>query len=281
MRLACDLVVASNPPPPASPDMLTKLSPEFLSSQPYHGMRSPHLNALTDPRDVEDRALALKVLLDGYVILIAGTDFRFKFAGTYEMRDGRIEHIKSQHLRLSEPFDPAVTALGPQSGEWARVRDYPLSAVLYVARYDEATRSVIQALGLQGVTWASLYVVYEWIKSQGATDKIMDDLATGWANKFTGTANHPALTGPAGRHGKASGVPMKNPMSLEQAEELVLEAVRWFLRARVATFENFLSGGSLSAWPTPEQRAKFELWFSAPAPLGPLRWEDLDFAYDL
>jgi len=86
---------------------------------------------------------------------------------------------------------------------------------------------VLRILGDDGLDWSALYHVYEVVL--GDVDRrIVQD---GWATKaevrrFKHTANSPAALGDVARHGREETQPPSNPLSFEEAKELVQRIVR-------------------------------------------------------
>ena len=81
-----------------------------------------------------------------------------------------------------------------------------------------------ELLGLyyrKGVDFVNLFRIYEKLKSFG-----IKPVAKGWLTReqesnFTNTANNPAASGDEARHGKSTCEPPKNPMSLQQAKQMI------------------------------------------------------------
>lgn len=103
---------------------------------------------------------------------------------------------------------------------------------------------VAKALRLFGVSehdWVSLYRLYEVIEQDvGGVEKIVNKK---WATnssikRFKHTANSPASTGDASRHGKESTSPPKHPMELGEARALVELILHGWLRLKSAKLHN-------------------------------------------
>jgi hypothetical protein len=194
-------------------------------------LTSPHLSDLTDPQAVIDRGLALKALFDGALHI--------------ERRNYYPLRLKELRVKNSAPFPLHLSNVlaHPFSDEYIQTRlageFNPLGSFLaqsiFMARYDDATRLLLSFLGMNGVTWISLYGAKDLLPDYGWTDKQI--AAKGLASKkvlqlFDHTANTPQVLGPIGRHGRSKNAPPPKPMTLDEAKNLLLPIFKAFLENR-------------------------------------------------
>ena len=96
----------------------------------------------------------------------------------------------------------------------------------------DSKAEVLNYLKAESTEMANLYKIYEIIRANVGSDKSMRD--NGWASmsqfkSFRTTANSPHAMGYKARHGVWREQLPKNPMSLNEAESLILHLVKcWF-----------------------------------------------------
>jgi hypothetical protein len=94
---------------------------------------------------------------------------------------------------------------------------------------------LLSFLGVNGVTWVSLYGAKDLLPEYGWTDKEIS--RKGLASKkllelFDHTANTPQVLGPIGRHGRKKNAPPSKPMGFSEAKNLLLPVFKAFLEDR-------------------------------------------------
>jgi len=81
----------------------------------------------------------------------------------------------------------------------------------------------LEILAVEPTNWVRLYKVYEIIRDAGALEPARQ--AVGTSNneleRFTRTANHQQASGSEARHARLNADPPRNPMSIEQARDLI------------------------------------------------------------
>lgn len=214
-----------------SPDI--RIYGDYEDSKPnVYVWSSVHLNEHQNDQKRHDQAIALNALFDGAMYVYRGRNYAPFWRGSLQNLDTGVNLYK-------EPggFDPApfwsdyVTA----SPAWP---DHEAATYIYLARSDEAAKEILLFLGTNGPTWISLYAILDTMKFYGWGEK--DMINSGAATEkeldlFGHTANNPAAIGPLARHGSKKGwTPPANPMSLAEAQTLVLKIAQKFLSARVA-----------------------------------------------
>ncbi len=111
-----------------------------------------------------------------------------------------------------------------------------LPNIVILARRDRDVASVLNYLSIRNNEMANLYKIYEIIRANVGGDKSMRD--NGWASmsqfkSFRTTANSPSAMGYRARHGVWSEQKPKNPMSLNEAESLILHLVKCWLNSKI------------------------------------------------
>jgi hypothetical protein len=96
-----------------------------------------------------------------------------------------------------------------------------------------APRDAIATLGREDVRWHDLYHVFEIVRAE-VGDEIC---AQGWAtkadvNRFKHTANDRGTIGREARHGHRRWNPPANPMTFDEARNLIHGIVRSWLRSK-------------------------------------------------
>lgn len=202
-----------------------------------YGWASHHLDDLTDPQDVMNRAVALKALYDGALTIRFGYHHQ-PFTELYDAIENRTYRNLAGDV-LSNPFSDRQIARTSRSSDFenamaaGRVAEW-----IYLARCDEAARGILAFLGVNGATWISLYAAKDYIKQEGGWDEDQMAMATGKPKaefvRFRQTANNSAAIGPFARHGEQGWKPPAKPMTLDEASDLIRVTVFAFLRNRSA-----------------------------------------------
>jgi len=221
----------------ASPDI--QMWPEETDAVPaYFEWASPHLNDTASFEELTDRTTALKAVFDGAMLLACGSSFHPFDLTSLTAADPRDRPAPS-HLPLpgdvrAEPFSPFY--IQKKVSRHLDPLDDPVARNVFLARYDDVTRSILKYTAVQGLTYLTLYAYRDWMKS-GGWDDAKIALEAGWSKSmlsdFTNTANNPAYLGPFSRHGGTSIAP-KRPIRLEDAEGPMRKAIGSFLLTRAS-----------------------------------------------
>ncbi|WP_230782477.1 hypothetical protein [Sphingomonas sp. Leaf37] len=218
-----------------SPDIA--IWPEDTEGEPqYYAWSSRHLNDATTPEELADRSAALKAVFDGAMYLTYGSSyFAPALTGLSDSDDRHADFSPSGNYEpdvRAEPFSPVAIA-----SKIDRIEDpfgKTVSQLLFLARYDQITKDLLKFVGVQKLTYVTLYAFVDWMRGAAWDDKRIAKEA-GWSNAkftdFTTTANNPAYLGPFCRHGGTS-KPPKRPMPLAEAEEPMRKAAVNFLAER-------------------------------------------------
>lgn len=196
---------------------------------------SPHLNGLSDPKELGSRAAAIKALYDGAMI--------FNLRGGYSVwpLEPPIEHspVRQQDLRLRIPAQP----FSPQWKNWMfESQNDPfrhlVGTYLFLAHFDETVKHMLVFLGVNGPTWISLYAIKDFIGKAGWSEERMAEGARvnkSEIERFRRTANSFEAIGPFARHGRKGFEPPSNPMTLEDAQNVILDCSEAFFKERGRT----------------------------------------------
>ena len=106
---------------------------------------------------------------------------------------------------------------------------------------DENAKDVLRLYFKKGSDFVNLYRVYEKIKSFG-----IKPVAEGWITKtqesnFTNTANNPAASGYEARHGKSTGTPPSEPMTIAEAKQLLDSIINLYMEKTYKFLQQELS----------------------------------------
>ncbi|GAA4641497.1 hypothetical protein GCM10023115_00410 [Pontixanthobacter gangjinensis] len=208
----------------------------------WYAWTSRHFDEASTPQEFLDKMTAMKAMFDGAMYLASGRNYY-----PLELVNPSAENVQDQEIVCDLPYPGNVT-INPFSPKHLKTHhgldqsklDDPLTRNIFLARYDEVAFAILKYVGVNGITYQSLYAFRDWMKDAGWDDKKIADEA-GWSGSrlkdFTNTANNPAYLGPFARHGGSKDPPPKRPMLLDEAEKGLLQAVNRFLLHRAATVD--------------------------------------------
>ena len=212
-----------------SPDIA--IWPEDSEGVPnWFSWSSWHLEDTGSAQELVDRMFALKAVFDGAFYLNYGSQFHsLKFQPVVGGGGLPVDTPLDADLR-AEPFSEAHiksrvdSILRPNSD---------VAVLIFQARYDEIAKQVLKFLGVNGITYMSLYALIDWMKVDWDERTIATEagLSNSIFADFKQTANNPTFLGPFSRHG-GTGTAPKRPVLLKDAEGPILKATRSFLRER-------------------------------------------------
>lgn len=205
----------------------------------YFALASHHLSDASSPEELADRSAALKALFDGAMYLAYGTSYFAPPLTNLTDDDDTPSTYLSGYDR-----NPDVRA-DPYSAAYSKAKvddrldplDDTVALLLFLARYDPIAKDLLKYVGVQGLTYVTLYAFTDWMNGAGWDDKRIAQ-AAGWSNarfkNFSATANNPAYLGPFCRHGGTSAAPNR-PVPLEEAIDPMRKAAVAFLSDRART----------------------------------------------
>lgn len=138
------------------------------------------------------------------------------------------EHNLKAYCNIVDPIRLLINVEIQGKGQYLPF-EYHAKDWLLLAQEDEKVKKVIHFLTSYEHNFINLYKIYEIIQDEVGS-KITKD---GWVIKkkvdnFTRTVNHPDVIGYEARHGISKLEPPKNPMSLSEAKNLIIDiAKKW------------------------------------------------------
>jgi hypothetical protein len=203
---------------------------------PTYIWTSHHFRDLSDAQDVCVRGAALKALFDGALFATRGRSYT-------PMPLHELVDLKADQIVLNDTAREPIAE--PFSSEWPQWRHNAMlmsmamarapARFLFLTRYDELARGMLQFLGTNGVTWISLYALKDFMTHSGWSEA---DIARGAddtkanVEMFRRTANNYSAIGRFARHGEQGWQPPTTPMTLDAAADLILKATVAFLNER-------------------------------------------------
>ncbi|MEM1169194.1 MAG: hypothetical protein AAGJ08_09025 [Cyanobacteria bacterium P01_H01_bin.35] len=139
------------------------------------------------------------------------------------------EHNLKAHCNIVDPIRLLIDVEIQGKGQYLPF-EYHVKDLLLLTKEDEQVKKVIHLLTSYEHNFINLFKIYEIIQGEVGS-KITDD---GWVTKkkvcnFTRTANHPDAIGYEARHGISTKEPPKNPMSLSEAQNLIIDVIKKWL----------------------------------------------------
>ncbi|MBD1832369.1 hypothetical protein H6F61_06600 [Cyanobacteria bacterium FACHB-472] len=213
---------------------LTQLlrSPErsVIKEEGSYYLSSSRFDLLTDDVEIYACATELLKLINGVAMLSLGDfkPFTLDVIVRFDEDGKRHPEVLLSAIWTIEGFGFDI--------EWDESEDFyqhpsDLEAWITIAEQDEKVKKVFRILTEREHDWVNLYKVYEVVQDDVGS-RITED---GWATKkktecFTRTAQSPGAIGDDARHGvEKSSQPPKNPMSLVEAQRLIILIVRKWL----------------------------------------------------
>jgi len=224
---------------------LWKNEPGYVSTE--YTFASPHFNSAANVNELLDRAVALKAVFDGAMMLASLPDGRFIPFDLEAIVDLTTQKRHDHHGEgnvLVEPFDNRLHPL-IQSEKIIHER-YGPEDMIRQARFDPIAKGLLRHLGHNGPDFRSLYSLLDWMETEGWTEEQVSAVSGQKAKavkSFTATANNETVLGPMARHGNKGWTAPSKPMPLIDAQRLILPAARSFLKTRALEFQ------STGIWP--------------------------------
>jgi hypothetical protein len=204
---------------------------------------SPHFNSATNMYDLTDRAVALKAVFDGAMILATQPDGRFEpfeLECIVEVATDKRNDRPSDGNVLVEPFDRWIPpVIAPK--KVIASKNYEPEDMIFQARFDPIAKGMLLHLGHNGPDFRTLYSLLDWMETEGWTEEqvaAVSGQATSVVKDFTHTANNETILGPLARHGNKRWAAPTTPMKHIEAQRLILPAAKRFLETRAREFEN-------------------------------------------
>jgi len=214
---------------------------EFHDDAPsQYEWSSRHLNDLDCPQEVTNRAAALKALMDGGLFIIRGMSYSPMRFGQLIDENELARPIQEVDV-LVEPF--SATIIKEEFNKLPSQTSFSLvGRYIYQSRYDSLTRGILSFLGVNGISWVSLFAVKDYMRTGNWTEEQIAHAAgrsKSDVELFNHTANSPLAIGPFARHGDKGRLRPKEKMTLVDASRIILPAAQGFIidRVRSKTFD--------------------------------------------
>lgn len=211
------------------------------SQPPEFTVSSRHLDQLTEPQQAVDRMQALLRLFHGALEITASNLPPFRVTGLYEIASGHRVISDMYETFSTDYFDEELVSRQRTSKHLEQAHGSLVGLWMFLARYDEITRSTLNFVGTNGLTWVTLYALLEFCKTAGwDTNKIaatgaLEPGRTGWKKLFGQTSNSFEVLGPLSRHGPGAAPAPKAPMTHARAVEHVRKCTKALLQERASS----------------------------------------------
>lgn len=217
-----------------SPDLIIwKCEPGYLDNR--YIFASPHFHYADKNTVIFNRAAALKAIFDGASYLCSdGIYTPFAFSRLVQNRSKKSFDCWDGSV-LASPFSSTIlNTIVPRSLN--PLGRFGPEMMIFLARYDDVTLNLLKHLGYNGPDFRTLYSLLDWLRKHGwkDDDKVADcsEMKGGDVRRFTATVNNVAVLGPLARHGDKGYKPPSDPISLPDAQKLILNATYQFLKER-------------------------------------------------
>lgn len=202
-------------------------------------LSSVHFHWAANVSELADRGAALKAIFDGAMYVSFGAVY---FPPRLRMVVNNLDNSRHSFEPGSvqaEPYSEIALALSIPAIH-NPLRYFGPDQMMFLARYDIVARDLLRQLGFNGPNYVTLFAMFDWLKSNGYDSNMMAaaaGVAHGEIKRFTATVNNVQALGPMARHGDKKQQPPSNPMTLAEAQMIILPAVADFLRRRAVEFD--------------------------------------------
>ncbi len=223
-------------------EALTELFPDeplrIIERDGSHYLRADAFRDLADVGDVRAVAAELLRRANGAARLARGQPTNVELGHPMLVsEEGQKQHFVefTAEVRVTASLGVEVIRADgtrehvPVDDDEAEEHEQEPQSWLTLADKDAKVAQALRLLGQNGLTWAGLYHLYEIVLAD-VGNRIYDE---GWATqseveRFRRTANSPAILGEHARHGRENTQPPPNPMSEDDAKQLITGVVvRW------------------------------------------------------
>ncbi|WP_298856220.1 hypothetical protein [uncultured Aquimonas sp.] len=220
----------------------SEVSPRVVEVETLHRLEWDGLDKLGPELHDEVVAVALQHLsaLDGVasVLLCRHSQFHLIDVAFRRPDGGRIVFCSVQDaLAISVSVDAELTVTGADGQTKRATTHDPIHRLIALAEIDETVAKVLRLSRSDLQDWPALYRLYEvLLAAEGGPAKLasLGGVTRQQLQSFAATANSPALTGDASRHGVQSGSPPSRAISMPEAVQLLRHLCRSWLLSRVS-----------------------------------------------
>lgn len=215
-----------------------------LPPMPQSGDREENI-AISNVREnirrrLSNRASALKLIFDGaFYVGRLGSYSPIDWSGLFSLPHWRRESWEPGNTMV-DPFDRKVVGSRVLSPVDFNRISHLEDRLIFVARYDKVTLSMLRALGHSGPSFVTLHNLLDTMSTGGWGRAEVADAAEvnkDQVSRVIATANNFGALGVDARHGDLGQKAYSDPIGLIEAQEIVLKAVSAFIthRARLAS----------------------------------------------
>ncbi len=131
--------------------------------------------------------------------------------------------------------EKATAVIVSGTGERKEVEPAALDAWVACAKRDRVVNKVLRLLASRDIGWDELYKVLEVVEDDAASDLIgSTQIPKSEISRFTQTANSYLALGDAARHAHEKVRPPPNPMTLNEAKNLILSLARAWVQRKTS-----------------------------------------------
>ncbi|RKR80078.1 hypothetical protein BDD43_0171 [Mucilaginibacter gracilis] len=188
---------------------------------------SIHLNHISDSTEAYNKALQLKLLVDGASFLVYEDKQAYRpiKLGRIREGDGYFFTVADQITPTRFDVDFSINPVVEKESQST------VAKLIQLARQNEFVLNILLILS-QGMDFRNLYQALDECKSFLKGKRKIENIGIDNAklNRFTHTANNFATIGLLSRHGTLAQQPPANPLSLSESQELITDLIRIILR---------------------------------------------------
>lgn len=220
----------------------SQVSPRMVVVDTAHRLEWDGLEVLSHEHhhEVEVTALQHLVRLAGLASVLLCRHAALRLVDvSFRRPDGGRNSFVALHesIRFSATVEAELTVLGPDGQPKPVPHADPIPRLLELSATDATLAKVLRLSSGELDDWAALYRLYEVLQDATggpAALATLSGISREQLKVFTGTANSPALSGDASRHGVQSGSAPSKAMPLPEAVQLLRQLSRAWLVARAS-----------------------------------------------
>ncbi|WP_151198060.1 hypothetical protein [Cellulophaga baltica] len=187
---------------------------------------SIHLNHLTEPLDIYDKALQLTFLANAIELLIQENKNNAYFIELERLID--VEN--NSPIFINQTKRPTVLDIDFTINETNKTtKRHIVSRIIELAKTEEFIRNILFIIS-EGMTFISMYRALDeikyFLKSNGDNLDNLGFPKKGLINDFTHTANNYQSLGLKARHGSTGHRPPEEPMNISDAQKLLTDIIK-------------------------------------------------------
>jgi hypothetical protein len=200
-------------------------------------LRSDEFNAYTKARDVLNRGTEVLKVINGIAQLEIQNWRNVRVCGVArdEANGTRTQFAFPEPIIARTRFSANATVIKSDGTVQTSKPQSTIESYLKIAKKDACVEKALRIYGSREHSWSNLYIIYEIIESDmGGKDLI---IGNGWSSgskieKFKHTANSVSAAGDDARHGKENTEPPASPMPLSEAESMIGDLLKQWIRTK-------------------------------------------------